>query len=177
MQNTKTHDSKVGDTKMQEKGNQKSGSTPVSYQTPVAPEVASHNMVSSDVSKHGDEVKHESHKDGYRMDYEKAETGVKNQAAGITGQIKPFTTAPADSQKSGSGPLTHPHSMVTPEVHSSVRGSRDTSKHVSEVSHESHKDEYRRDHVKTRTGMKNPVPGITGKTEPDAKTQVAPLIT
>jgi hypothetical protein len=177
MKNTKTHDSKVGDIKMQEKGNQKSGPSPISYQTPMAPEVASHNMVSSDVSKHGDEVKHESHKDGYRMNPVKAETGVKNPAAGITGQIKPAATAPADSQKSGSSSLMHQQSTVTPEVPSSVRGSRDTSKHVSEVPHESHKDEYRRDQVKTRTGMKNPVPGITGKTEPDAKTPAAPVIT
>jgi len=176
MQNTKTHNSK-SDTKMQEKGNQKSGSTPLSFQTPVALEAPSHNKVSSDVSKHGDEKKHESHKDGYVMDYEKAETGVKNPAAEITGQIKPVAAAPADSQKYRSGSHIRQQLTVTPEVHSSVRGSRDTSKHVSEVSHESHKDEYRRDHVKTRTGMKNPVPGITGKTEPESKTPAAPVLT
>lgn len=76
------------------------------------------------------------------------------------------------NQKSESGTLSH-QTPLTPEVSSPVRGSRDTSKHVSEVKHESHKDEYRRDHAKAETGITNPSAGITGKTEPVAPTPVA----
>jgi len=79
------------------------------------------------------------------------------------------------NQKSGSGPFTH-LTPVSPEVSSPVRGSRDTSKHVSEVKHESHKDEYRREHVKAGTGVKNASGGITSKTEPVANTPAAAVV-
>jgi hypothetical protein len=64
---------------------------------------------------------------------------------------------------------------VAPVLSSPVRGSRDTSKHVSEVKHESHKDEYRRDHAQPLTGIKNPS-GITGKTVPVVTPQAAPVM-
>jgi len=79
------------------------------------------------------------------------------------------------NQKSESGTLSH-LTPLAPEVSSPVRGSRDTSKHVSEVKHESHKAEYRRDHAKAGTGMKNPSAGITGKTEPTVITPVASVM-
>lgn len=65
---------------------------------------------------------------------------------------------------------------LAPGVSSPVRGSSDTSKHVSEVKHESHKDEYRRDHANAETGMKNPSAGITGKTKPTASTPVVSVM-
>jgi hypothetical protein len=83
MQNTKKHDTKIDDTKMQEKGNQKSGSGTLSQQTPVAPVLPSLTRGSRDTSKHVSEVKHESHKDEYRRDHAQAETGVKNPAASV----------------------------------------------------------------------------------------------
>ena len=52
---------------------------------------------------------------------------------------------------------------ATPEVTPSVRGSRDTTKHISGVQHESHKYEYRRDHAKPQTGVKIPGAAMTGK--------------
>jgi len=70
-------------------------------------------------------------------------------------------------QKTESGNLSH-QTPLTAEVSSPVRGSRDTTKHVSEVKHESHKDEYRRDHANAETGIQNPSVEITGKTEPVA---------
>jgi len=79
------------------------------------------------------------------------------------------------NQKSRSGTFTH-QTPVSPEVSSPVRGSRDTSKHVSEVKHESHKDEYRREHAKAGTGVKNASGGITGKTEPVANTPAAAIV-
>jgi hypothetical protein len=80
-----------------------------------------------------------------------------------------------DNQKSGSGNFIHP-APPAPEVSSPVRGSRDRSKHVSEVKHESHKDEYRRDHAKGITGMKNPSAGITSKTAPVTTTPAASVM-
>ncbi len=64
---------------------------------------------------------------------------------------------------------------VTPVLSSPVRGSRDTSKHISEVKHESHKKEYRRDHAQPVTGVKIPA-GITGKTVPVVTPLAAPVM-
>ena len=53
------------------------------------------------------------------------------------------------SQKAGSGTSVHP-SLVAPHVNPSKTKSMAGSKQVS------HKVEYRQDHPKTETGMKNP---------------------
>jgi hypothetical protein len=79
------------------------------------------------------------------------------------------------NQISGPSALNH-QPTVTPEVTPSVRGSRDTTKHISGVQHESHKYEYRRDHAKTQTGVKNPVAVIAGKPEPFTKPPAASVI-
>ena len=86
MHATKKHEAKTDDTKMQEKGNQKPESGTLSHQAPLAPEVSSPVKGSRDTSKHVSEVKHESHKDEYRRDHAKAETGMKNPSAEITGK-------------------------------------------------------------------------------------------
>jgi hypothetical protein len=151
MQNTKKHDTTTGETEIQEKG----------HQIPVAPVLSSPVRGSRDTSKHVSEVKHESHKDENRRDHAQPVTGIKNPASGITEKTEREVTTQADNKKSGSGPSSHP-TPVAPVLSSPVRGSRDTSKHVSEVKHESHKDEYRRDHAQPVTGIKNPA-GITGK--------------
>jgi hypothetical protein len=78
-------------------------------------------------------------------------------------------------QTSGPGTLSH-KPIVTPGITPSVRGSRDTTNHISGVQHESHKYEYRRDHAKIQTGVKIPVAAITGKPEPFTKTPAASVI-
>ncbi len=76
-----------------------------------------------------------------------------------------------------SGPSTLSQKpSVTPEVTPSVRGSRDTSKHVSGVQHESHKYQYPERPCKNTRRVKNPVAAITGKPERFAEIPAAPVI-
>jgi hypothetical protein len=76
LQNTKTHDTKIADTKMQETSPKKAGSGTSAHPSTV-PKVGTHP------SKGVKSIKHESHKIGYRKDHPKAGAGMKTLSSPV----------------------------------------------------------------------------------------------